>query len=66
MIFQELKKDLSTTLGRKATWEEVAKHYEIPFLKGKGSKEISRKVSGWSKKGIPPKIKLWFIENEIQ
>ncbi len=63
MIFHKLKNQLSKQMQKKATWEEVAKHYSIPYFKDKNSKQISMLLSQWNKRGLPAKVKLWILEN---
>ena len=63
MIFHKLKNQLSKQMQKKATWEEVAKYYNIPYFKNKNSKQISMLLSQWNKRGLPAKVKLWILEN---
>ena len=65
MIFYKLKNQLSQQMQKKASWEDVAKHYDIPHFKNKDSRQISMLVSQWSKRGIPTKVHLWLIHNNF-
>ena len=62
-IFIELKNDLSKQMQKKATWKQVADHYDIPFFKKLDSRQISMRVSLYKVQGIPAKVKLWILEN---
>ena len=62
-IFIDLKNDLSKQLEKKATWKQVADHYDIPFFKKLDSRQISMRVSLYKVQGIPAKVKLWILEN---
>jgi len=63
MIFFELKTKLSEQQNKKATWEEVAFFYQIPFFEDKTSKQISMLLSTWKKRGTPARVELWIIKN---
>jgi hypothetical protein len=61
--FTELKNSLSKQLEKKATWKQVADHYNIPFFKHLNTKQISMRVSLYKVQGLPAKVKLWILEN---
>ncbi len=65
MIFHELKQKLSQQNGRKATWQEVAEHYKIPFFENKTNKQIIEVVSRWKARGLPTKVQLWIIQEVL-
>ena len=56
--FIDLKNDLSKQLEKKATWKQVADHYDIPFFKKLNSRQISMIVSLYKLQGLPAKVKL--------
>jgi hypothetical protein len=64
MIFNKLKNQLSQQMEKKASWEDVANTYDVPFFKGKTSKQISMLVSTWKKRGLPAKVELWIVKKK--